>query len=214
MGEYDDMKYLVKDGAKKLRDATNLTDEALLSINRQRTSSQSFSSPGTPISNRKRISPYNTPTETPSRSHSRSRQTQSGGTPKLKANPRDSRSTRRMAIDPTGDCIDMDENTRNMQCNEIGLAFSASKKKGGNWSEALNLSNIWNCGAQMNSDGTMSPTNPATPTNKKMSPFAAAKNACGAGSGPMRAEGRNESPYGSRGDGRAERVDAMGNVVA
>ena len=33
MGEYDDMKYLVKDGAKKLRDATNLTDEALLSIN-------------------------------------------------------------------------------------------------------------------------------------------------------------------------------------
>jgi len=209
MGEYDDMKYLVKDGAKKLRDATNLTDEALLSINRQRTSSQSFSNPGTPMSNRKRISPYPTPTS--ARTRSSVGQT-SGSPPKLKANPRDSRSSRRMAVDPTGDCIDMDENTRNMQCNEIGLAFG--KKKGGDWSEALNLSNIWNCGAQVNSDGTMSPTNPAASTNKKMNPFAAAaKNACGAEVVPKR-EGRNESPYGSRGDGRAERVDAMGNVVA
>ena len=31
MGEYDDMKYLVRDGAKKLRDASELEDDFLLS---------------------------------------------------------------------------------------------------------------------------------------------------------------------------------------
>merc|ERR1719223_2415909 len=38
VGEYDDMKQLVRDGAKKLRDAEGLPDEALLSINRPRKS--------------------------------------------------------------------------------------------------------------------------------------------------------------------------------
>ena len=100
MGEYDDMKYLVKDGAKKLRDATNLTDEALLSINRQRTSSAasvSYSSPGTP--SRKRISPYPTPNcgnfaSVRSSSRPRSSNSATHPTPKLKANPRDSRARR------------------------------------------------------------------------------------------------------------------------
>ena len=36
VGEYDEMKQLVRDGAKKLRDAEGLPDEALLAINRPR----------------------------------------------------------------------------------------------------------------------------------------------------------------------------------
>lgn len=50
MGEYDDMKHLVRDGAKKLRDATDLLENALLATNHNR-EGMSLRSP------RKRISP-------------------------------------------------------------------------------------------------------------------------------------------------------------
>ena len=146
MGEYDDMKYLVRDGAKKLRDATNLTDEALLSINRQRTSSvASYSSPGTPgTPSRKRISPYPTPNSghfanarSSSRPRSASSTPQPGATPRLKANPRDSRA--RYGPADGGDCDA--ENAHMMQCG--------ADHSGGGWStEMLNMShklgNIWN----------------------------------------------------------------------
>ena len=36
MGEYDDMKHLVRDGSKKSKYAEGLPDETLLSINRHR----------------------------------------------------------------------------------------------------------------------------------------------------------------------------------
>lgn len=36
MGEYDDMKYLVRDGSKKLREADDLADDVLFGINRSR----------------------------------------------------------------------------------------------------------------------------------------------------------------------------------
>jgi len=40
VGEYDDMRQLVRDGSQKLRDAEGMPDEALLSINRARPSPQ------------------------------------------------------------------------------------------------------------------------------------------------------------------------------
>lgn len=207
MGEYDDMKYLVRDGAKKLRDATNLTDEALLSINRQRTSSvASYSSPGTPgTPSRKRISPYPTPSSghfANARSSSRPRSaasTPQGATPRLKANPRDSRA--RYGPADGGDCDA--ENAHMMQCG--------ADHAGGGWStEMLNMShklgNIWNCGATVNSDGTMSPTHPASPMapGKATHLNAFAVNPCGAGA--VMREGRNESAYDHRSSGRTERV--------
>ena len=195
MGEYDDMKYLVKDGAKKLRDATNLTDEALLSINRQRTSSAaasvSYSSPGTP--SRKRISPYPTPNcgnfaSVRSSSRPRSSNSATQSTPKLKANPRDSRA--RFGAADGGDCGIGDAENARMQCG--------SDHPGGWSTEMLNMShklgNIWNCGATVNSDGTMSPTHPASPMAGKATHLSAfAVNACGGGVGSVVArEGRNE----------------------
>mmetsp|Transcript_1314 Transcript_1314/g.1808 ORF Transcript_1314/g.1808 Transcript_1314/m.1808 type:complete len:455 (-) Transcript_1314:282-1646(-) len=50
MGEYDNMNYLVRDGAKKLRDAEKLTDDALLAINRKRvTANTKLFGPGLPM---------------------------------------------------------------------------------------------------------------------------------------------------------------------
>ena len=40
IGEYDDMKYLVRDGSRKLREADGLPDDALYAINRPRVSSR------------------------------------------------------------------------------------------------------------------------------------------------------------------------------
>jgi hypothetical protein len=40
IGEYDDMKYLVRDGSRKLREADGLPDDALYAINRPRVSSK------------------------------------------------------------------------------------------------------------------------------------------------------------------------------
>ena len=42
IGEYDDMKYLVRDGSRKLREADGLPDDALYAINRPRVSSRLF----------------------------------------------------------------------------------------------------------------------------------------------------------------------------
>lgn len=67
MGEYDDMKHLVRDGSKKLRDAEGLPDEALLAINRPRISQEQLSMlhgvvsthDSSPVSpSRKRLSPH------------------------------------------------------------------------------------------------------------------------------------------------------------
>ena len=58
MGEYDDMKYLVRDGSKKLREATELPDDSLLAANRARGGSTTSQSAATTLlSPRKRVSP-------------------------------------------------------------------------------------------------------------------------------------------------------------
>jgi hypothetical protein len=49
IGEYDDMKYLVRDGSRKLREADGLPDDALYSVNRPRVSRSSTTRVITPI---------------------------------------------------------------------------------------------------------------------------------------------------------------------
>ena len=58
MGEYDDMKYLVKDGSKKLRDAIELPEDSLMAGNKGRVNgTPSSSAHGDMFSSRKRVSP-------------------------------------------------------------------------------------------------------------------------------------------------------------
>lgn len=93
MGEYDDMKYLVRDGSKKLREATELPDDSLLAINRGRDDS---SKDGT--SPRKRGSPHYGTSSRGSGTPNKARSTTgsvSGNPPKLKSHPRDRPSSRK-----------------------------------------------------------------------------------------------------------------------
>merc|ERR1712147_147828 len=80
-----------------------------------------------------------------SRSRSRRSVVNQSTPPKIKSNPRDRPSNRRM----TGASDD-----RNSQkCNNIGLFGGGDS----DWSEALNFNSIWNCGGT--GAGTISPTN-------------------------------------------------------
>lgn len=142
MGEYDDMKYLVRDGSKKIREASELPDDALLAINRPRegTAAMSLRSP------RKRESPnyvagQRTPVlHTPNKS--RSIGLPQSSPPKLKSNPKDRPSSRRQSRDADGS---------GRQSNANGE---------GDWSNALSFSrgfhSIWNCGGT----GEESPVSP------------------------------------------------------
>ncbi len=164
IGEYDEMKQLVRDGAKKLRDAEGLPDEALLAINRPRQSTPSASSSS--ASSRKRFSSPTTNQAqlsqdgSDSRSRSRNRIPSSNSTqnmPKLKSHPRDRPSSRRL-----GSPADVDNEGRRRyssvngdKCNDMNIFGGRDS----DWSDALGLSKgfdtIWNCGAT----GTNSPNN-------------------------------------------------------
>jgi hypothetical protein len=86
MGEYDEMKYLVRDGSKKLRDASEHGDEVLFAANRSRGKSM--------VSPRKRVSPHMVSGQ---RSTSiKSRTVTQSTPPKLQGHPRDGPSTRRL----------------------------------------------------------------------------------------------------------------------
>lgn len=199
VGEYDDMKQLVRDGAKKLRDAEDLPDEALLGINRLRHNQHMTNSQfSTSNSSRKRFpSPYTTsPTaESPSRSRSRNRVQQmvpQSNPPKLKGHPRDRPSSRRMSSG-------METTTNEKQqsrCNDISLFGGGDS----DWSEALNFSkgfnSIWNCGGTGNNAGSPKST-VASPVN-------------GANGAQSRYEGRNESSTRFQGDDMGSTRDAPG----
>lgn len=162
VGEYDDMKQLVRDGAKKLRDAEDLPDEALLGINRIRSTQQNRNPHYSSSSNgsmRKRISSPFTPTGTSdstsrSRSRSKSRQvTPQSNPPKLKGHPRDRPSSRRMSatagVDTTAE--------KQSRCSDVPLFGGGD----GDWSGALKgFNSIWNCGGTGNN--AVSPTNITT----------------------------------------------------
>jgi len=169
VGEYDEMKCLVKDGAKKLRDADGLPDQALLAVNRPRGGKVVISP------SRKRVSPYQFPVSSsphgvdggmsaPNSSKREHRQNQTpnannGGAPppKLKGNPRDTRSGWR-------------EDRKNRRNGGGGLGLNPMLQdpcnnmfppQDSDWSNALGLSrgfnSIWNCGQGGNNSGTMSP---------------------------------------------------------
>ena len=159
MGEYDDMKHLVRDGSKKLRDACELPDDSLLAINRGREDmTTAMSSP------RKRGSPNYGSSQrasgmhTPNKSRSASGFSQ-GAPPKLKSHPRDRPSSRK------------DDKTRR---DTSGMHDHESERgRDGDWGNALPVSfsrgiqNIWNCGATGEETGTISPTQVVSPRDAK-----------------------------------------------
>ena len=169
MGEYDDMKYLVRDGAKKLRDASELVDNSLLHINRGRDENSNNNIMAKVSSPRKRGSmsgQRNSGMHTPNKSRQFS---PSGVPPKLKSHPRDRLGSSRKEPSPSssrresresgmhGDNVDRGEN-RSGRHNE------------GDWGNNLPVSfsrgfqNIWNCGAtgERSDDRTNSPTQQVT----------------------------------------------------
>lgn len=144
IGEYDDMKYLVRDGSRKLREADGLPDEALLQVNRPRVSSRR--PPATPTatvvssassSRRRRVEPTNATTMTSSAKSPSSPQP----LPKLKSNPRDTASQRRK---------ESLSGLRAMRLDSCHDFMDTSSRGGGpqptndDWTHAWN---IWNCGA-------------------------------------------------------------------
>lgn len=184
MGDYTDMKHLVKDGAKKLREAEGLPDEALLSFNRPHPGSivncpfaasravDGFSSmnsnqasPNSP--SRKRLNMHYQ-VSTPSRSRNRL-QNNSGNyanvpnsaPPKLKGHPRDKVGLRRTST--TGNPNDYAE-TRNssgrFQPNNCHDMFPLGRGDSDWGGLSKGFHSFWNCGANStNNIGTMSPTN-------------------------------------------------------
>jgi len=142
MGEYDDMKYLVRDGAKKLRDATDLPEETILACNHSR-EGMSLRSP------RKRISPNHvgghrgSALQTPNKI--RPMGLPQSGTPKLKGSSRDR---------PSSGKHTEDDNRLKVT---HGYRDSSTPNHGdGDWSNTLSFSrgfhSIWNCGGVRGDD--------------------------------------------------------------
>jgi hypothetical protein len=169
VGEYDDMKQLVRDGAKKLKDAEGLPDEALFAVNRPRAQKQkppaSSSMASTLLSPRKRASPNfvnsqrNAAMQSPETVNVKEPVVQSAP-PRLKSHPRDTRPMRRE--DRSGTRMRFDTS-----CNDM---LDPRKAGGGvagdgDWSQAWN---IWNCGGV----GTVSPIqHPSSPKDTAMTPL-------------------------------------------
>jgi len=128
MGEYDDMKYLVRDGSKKLREASESSDDILIAANRSRGKS------GSAVSPRKRVSPHNAfdQRSTPNKPRPIVQSTP----PKLQGHPRDGPSTRRL-----------DNKARYGQGGVDGDWGSFSR----------GFHSIWNCGGTGEDTGTISP---------------------------------------------------------
>lgn len=191
VGEYDDMKQLVRDGAKKLRDADGQPDEVLLAVNRPRNSLQNakyeqYSSLTSGSASRKRVpSPHTSQTaaQSPARSRSRNGRMQSSipqaVPPKLKGHPRDRPSNRRMS--GTDGNVERAGRQGGEKCND-GLFGVDGESDWGGLSKGFN--SIWNCGAT-GTNGTMSPS------NKPLSPAASKKG--NNISSRVRYEGRNET---------------------
>jgi hypothetical protein len=155
IGAYDDMKHLVRDGSKKLREADGLPDETLLAVNRPRAGTEPLSSP-----NRQRVPPsYGSNHRTP-QDKSRAGLPQSAP-PKLKSNPRDRPRVRKSDEKPRRSGFVSDP------CNDMNMMNDNAQGNGdGDWRDALGLSrgfhSIWNCGGAEEA-GTVSPTQVCSP---------------------------------------------------
>lgn len=157
MGEYDDMKHLVRDGAKKLRDATDISEDALLASNHNR-EGMSLRSP------RKRISPNHvgghrgSALQTPNKIRPMGL---SQSAPQKVKGSRDRPSSRKYA----------DDNSRFR--DTPGYNDSSPSNHGdGDWSNTLSFSrgfhSIWNCGGVRGDDsGTASIVQVSNPRDGK-----------------------------------------------
>lgn len=140
VGEYDDMKHLVRDGSRKLREAEGLPDEALFSVNRSR--AMKSKSPTAQA----RVTAASTPTRRRRSTASPSATTSvaspkafpQSAPPKLKSNPRDTRRKDGLRL-------------RLDSCNDF-----MERRGDDDWSQPWN---IWNCGG----GGTVSPLQPSSP---------------------------------------------------
>ena len=157
IGAYDDMKHLVRDGSKKLREADGLPDETLLAVNRPRANQQGHTSQMT-SPNKQRVPP--------SGSRSMQDRSRNGQTvpPKLKSNPRDRPKVRRGDEKPRRSGFVTDS------CNDMMDATPTGPNGDGDWRDALGLSrgfhSIWNCGGAEEA-GTVSPTQVCSPKDGK-----------------------------------------------
>ena len=156
IGEYDDMKHLVRDGSKKLRDAADLPEEYLFSINKPRMNFKSASL-NSPYNSKKRVSPSLVQSQRAAALQSPGKIQVTGTVvlpgemsvgmqppqptpPRLKGHPRDTRPGRR-------------EDRASMR---MRLDYCHPGSPGEDWSQAWN---IWNCGGA----GTVSPNQPSSP---------------------------------------------------
>lgn len=164
MGEYDDMKYLVRDGAKKLREAAELEDDCLLNINRRRDENSNSNIMAKVSSPRKRGS---TSGHRQSGMHTpnKSRQfAQSGVPPKLKSHPRDRPGSSRREHSSSR------RESRDSGHGSNGDRSSSTRQNDGDWGNTLPVSfsrgfqTIWNCGAtgERSDDRMHSPTQQVT----------------------------------------------------
>ncbi len=164
VGEYDDMKQLVRDGSKKLRDAEGLPDEALLAINRPRPGSlvsknrSKVSASSNSSRKRNSVSPnyVNGQRTAAMQSLDNEQITVSPhplSPPKLKSHPRDTRPARR-------------EYRANMRmrleaCSDFMDPRHSSMPGNNDWSQAWN---IWNCVGS----GAVSPLQQTAPNENFM----------------------------------------------
>lgn len=168
IGAYDDMKHLVRDGSKKLREAEGLPDDTLLAVNRPRTSGtigspvasssvQGLSSP----SQKNRVPPNYVSSQRSAAMQmpdkSRTPLLPQSAPPKLKSNPRD----RPSRVRRSGDDKQPRRGFITESCNDNG-----GNNGEDNWSHALGFSrgfhSIWNCGGA-DEGGTVSPTQVCSP---------------------------------------------------
>jgi len=150
MGDYNDMKHLVRDGAKRLHDAESLPDEALLSMNRPREHHQfgrnvtndPFLSPISP--SRKRMSPYSPYVQNKSKGiNMKSSRFPKSAPPKIRGHPRDKPSSRRHGNNNWEADTSLDE----IQCNI-------------DWGSKID--SFWNCGATGKNGSTSTTISPKT----------------------------------------------------
>mmetsp|Transcript_54134 Transcript_54134/g.60525 ORF Transcript_54134/g.60525 Transcript_54134/m.60525 type:complete len:439 (+) Transcript_54134:226-1542(+) len=159
MGEYDDMKYLVRDGAKKLREASDLPDDSLLHINRGRDENSNNNIMAREVSSPRKRGSMSGQRNSGMHTSNKSRQfSPSGAPPKLKSHPRDRLGSTRK--EPTSSRRESHDNP------DRASNGSSGRQNEGDWGNTLPVSfsrgfqNIWNCGAtgERSDDRTNSPT--------------------------------------------------------
>lgn len=174
MGEYDDMKYLVRDGAKKLREASELADDSLLNINKGRDENSNSNIMAKVSSPRKRgnmSGQRNSGMHTPNKSRQFA---PSGVPPKLKGHPRDRiGSSRKEGSSSRRESRDISAHGNSDRESRTG------RQNEGDWGNNLPVSfsrgfqNIWNCGAtgERSDDRMHSPTQQSTRDSKAPQPM-------------------------------------------